>query len=508
MDSRSKNGKRNIVAGGLNRILQLMLPFATRTALIYTLGSEFLGLSSLFTSILMVLNLSELGVGSALVFSMYKPVAEDDKVKLRALLAIYKKVFLYIGLAILVLGLIACPFLRSIIKGEVPKDINIYLLFLIYLGNTVISYCFFAHKKALLQAYQRQDILSNINSVLSIGINVFQIAFLLLTHNYYLYVFVYPVFTIIENAWAGYVAQKHYPDLYCEGTLPQEDKNTIKQHVKGIALQKLCSTSRNSLDSIVISMFIGLTTIAMYSNYFYIMTAVHSILYLVPNAIRPTVGNSVASESVEKNYSDFSCMYFIYIWITGVFTTCLMCLYQPFMELWMGTELMFPLSTVALFGIYFALLCFSDIIALYKDAAGLWWYGRYRVVLEAVANLILNFLLGYLWGINGILLATIITIALIGHGYGSWIVFHYYFKGKNYWHFVLLQLMYLTVICVICALSLGVCSLIPSNNLMVNIVIRLVVCAIISNLALWTILGRQQIYKQSLRFFGSVIKCN
>lgn len=112
------------------------MPFATRTALIYTLGSEFLGLSSLFTSILMVLNLSELGVGSALVFSMYKPVAEDDKIKLRALLAIYKKVFLYIGLAILILGLIACPFLRSIIKGEVPTDINIYLLFLIYLGNT------------------------------------------------------------------------------------------------------------------------------------------------------------------------------------------------------------------------------------------------------------------------------------------------------------------------------------------------------------------------------------
>ena len=356
MDSRSKNGKRNIIAGVLNKILQISLPFATRTVLIYSLGSNFLGLSSLFTSILMVLNLSELGFGSALIYSMYKPVAENDCDKLRALLSVYRKIFLYIGVAILFLGIAACPFLRSIIKGEVPENINIYILFLIYLGNTVISYIFFAHKKALIQAYQRQDILSNINSFLSVGINLSQIVLLLLTKNYYLYVIVYPVFTIIENAWAGYYAKKLYPDLYCYGKLSIEDKKAIKQHVKGIALQNFCSTSRNSLDSIVISMFIGLTSIAMYSNYFYVMNSVHSILYLVPNSIRPTVGNSVASESVDKNFLDFSNMYFIYIWVTCVFATCLICLYQPFMQIWMGSELMFPFSTVVLFVIYFILL--------------------------------------------------------------------------------------------------------------------------------------------------------
>lgn len=147
MDSRSKNGVRNVFAGFINRIVLIILPFITRTAIVYTLGSEYLGLSNLFTSILMVLNLSELGFGSALVYSMYKPVADNDTATLKALLNFYKRIYRIVGLGLLLLGAIVSLFLPKIIKGDVPGDVNLYVLYFMFLANTSISYFVYAHKK-------------------------------------------------------------------------------------------------------------------------------------------------------------------------------------------------------------------------------------------------------------------------------------------------------------------------------------------------------------------------
>lgn len=463
MESRIKNGIRNIFAGIINKIILVILPFITRTVIVYVLGSQYLGLSSLFSSILMVLNLSELGIGSALVYSMYKPVADNDKPKIRALLAIYKKIYAYIGIVILILGLCFLPFMHKIIKGDVPTDINLYVLYIMYLSNASVSYFVFAHKKALLTAYQRSDILSNVNTIITICIYALQIVVLLLCENYYCYVAVFILSTIVENAVINNIAKKHYQDLEPEGSITSEERQAIKQHTKGIALQKFCSTSRNSLDSIVISMFFGLNTIAIYSNYFYLMISIHNILYQIPDAIRATVGNSIASESLEKNFRDFSCMYLLNMLICGWAACCLYCLFQPFMELWMGTNMMFSKFTVSLVCLYFTLLSLADIVSLYKDAAGLWWYGRYRVLIETVANLILNFVLGYFLGVNGILIATILTIAFIGHGYGGWIVFHYYFKGKRFSVFILKQIAYLLMIAVACGITDYLCNLITGT---------------------------------------------
>lgn len=294
--------------------------------------------------------------------------------------------------------------------------------------------------------------------VLNICVYTVQIMVLLLLKDYYIYVAVFIFSTITENIIIGKKAQIHFPYIEADGRISAEDKKVIIQHTKGIALQKVCSTSRNSLDSIVISMFLGLNMIAIYSNYYYIMISIHNILYQIPDSIRATVGNSVASESVDKNFRDFNCMYLLNMFICGWATCFLYCMFQPFMELWMGPNMMFSQVSVVLVCLYFTLLSLADVVALYKDAAGLWWYGRYRVLIEAIANLILNFVLGYFWGVNGILLATIITIILIGHGYGGWIVFHYYFKGKSFMTFVMKQVGYLVMIAVACYVTDFVCS--------------------------------------------------
>lgn len=505
MASRTRNGVRNIGAGLINRIILLLFPFLTRTILARVLGSDYLGLSSLFKSVLTVLSLSEFGVGSAMVFSMYKPVAENDLAHVGALLRLYKKIYRIIGTIILVIGGGVVPFIPLLIKGEVPKDINIYILYFIFLINTVLSYFAFAHKKALLIAYQRNDIISNINTVLSALTYSVQIAMLLLLKNYYLYVIVLPIFTLIENLYTAILTQKRFPEIKERGAISQEEKSKIKEHVKGIALQKFCSTSRNTFDSIIVSMYLGLTAIAAYNNYYFVLKSVHSVLYLIPNSIRSTIGNSVACETVEKNYRDFRTMTMLYMWLSGMCCAGLVTLYQPFMFLWMGEDLLLPFGTVILFCFYFVELCMSDIIALYKDSAGLWWYGRYRTISEAGANLILNFLLGWFWGINGILLATIITILFLGHGYGGYIVFHYYFKGKKYTQYILEQLRYLLVIAVASGMAWWICEKIMLGGLG-GLVVRAIICVLISNVVFVVVFWKNESFKDAKLFVKSIIK--
>lgn len=504
MESRTKNGIRNIGSGIINRILLIVFPFITRTILLYSLGSEYLGLNSLFTSILTVLNLAELGFGSALVFSMYKPIAENDKKKICALLSVYKKIFVTIGILIAILGIAITPFIPKIINGDIPANANIYILYIIYLSNTVVSYIFFAHKRALLIAYQRNDIVTNINSVISILLYCIQTVILLLCHNYYLYILFMPILTIVENIVVARKATKLFPEINCSGKISKSDIEKIKQHIKGLAIQNICSASRNSFDSIVISLYLGLNSIAIYNNYFFIMNAIHSLLYQIPNSIRATVGNSIASESIDKNYKLFNVMTLLYQWASGWCLTCLMCLYQPFMKIWMGEKMLCEFSTVILFCIYFFELCMSDIIVLYKDGAGLWWQGRYRTSIEAVANLFLNFFLGWLYGTNGIILATIITMTIIGHGYGGYIVFHYYFKTKKYLNYIFLQLRYFAVIFSVSAITYTVCSYI--NDTGVNtLLIKGIICIFIPNLLYLVIFKFSNYFDETVIFVKNII---
>ena len=174
---RTKNATRNMVFGIALKIYQILMPFFMRTAMIYFMGVQYLGLNSLFTSILQVLNLAELGVGSAMVYSMYKPIAEDDTVTICALMKIYRTYYSAIGAVIAVVGVILTPIIPHLISGDLPTGLNVYILYWMNLGATVLSYWLFAYKNALFQAHQRVDVTSKVTIVT----NTFQYAAQLLT---------------------------------------------------------------------------------------------------------------------------------------------------------------------------------------------------------------------------------------------------------------------------------------------------------------------------------------
>lgn len=475
--NRTKNAVRNIIFGFLSRIIHIVLPFVSRTAILYVLGTKYLGLSSLFSSILSFLSLAEMGAGNAMVFSMYKPIAENDTKTVKALLNLYKRFFRFIGIVIFLLGLCLLPFLRRLIKGDVPADINIYVLYLIYLLNACLSYWLFAYKSAVLSAHQRGDIGSKIGMVVTPLSYVMMILCLLLTKNYYYYVLWIPIFTIVSNFARAYFVDKRFPELKPEGEIDPELRRSIIKKMGALIGTKLNTVVLNAADNIVMSAFLGLTAIAMYGNYHYIMSSITGFLGIFYSSMTAGLGNSLVTETLEKNYRDFLKFSFINSWLTGWCTVCLVCLYQPFMRLWVGEELMFPFSIVLLFGLYFYTYQIRKIPVTYKDAAGIWWEDRIRPYVCMVTNIVLNISLVQVIGIAGIILSTVFSL-FISIPWENWTIF------KNVFHcgpgeYYRKMLIYGVTMALAGLVTFWLCSLLDFD--FIHLFFRACICLVVPN---------------------------
>ena len=400
--NRTKNVIRNIRWGIMQRAVGIVLPFIVRTILIYSLGASYAGLNGLFSSVLSVLSLAELGVSNAITYSMYKPISEGDTDHICALLNVYRRAYRIIGTVILSMGLALLPFLRYLIHGSTPDAINIYLLFCIYLLN---------------------------------------------------------------------------------GNIDEEEYKGLKKRVAGLLIWKLGGATRNTLDSIAVSMYLGLVTVAVYNNYWLIINVVSSALSIISSSMLASVGNKIATDTPQANYRDFHKFHFIYMWLAGWCTVCMICLYQPFMRQWMGEDLMFSNGIMLLFCYLFFMLKQGDINSVYYQAAGLWWEGRWRSVIEAVSNLSLNFLLGKFFGVTGILMATIISYN-IAYLYGSKFTFTCYFKNDRLKVFYLDNLVYLVITGVSGFITYKLIDLLlaPLTSGIIKNFIAIIVCIVVPNL--------------------------
>lgn len=500
-DSRSKNAKRNSIWGMIQKIVALLAPFFIRTIMIKILGAEYLGLGSLFTSILTVLSLAELGFGTAIVYSMYKPIAEKQTDTICALLNVYKRIYRVIGAVVLIIGFSLIPLLPRLIKGVVPPDINIYILFLIYLVNSVSSYWLFAYRISLLNAHQRADVTSKIDFVLMIVLYTAEAISLLVFRNYYCYAILLPCYTIAKNFVASHYVKKMFPEYKPTGTISDEMKVNLKKSILGLMITKLSSVSRNAFDSIIVSAYIGLTAVAIYNNYYYILNAITGLLLVFTTAIAAPVGNSIATESKEKNLTDMNRLNFGYMWIAGWCTVCLACLYQPFMNIWVGMDLMFPDYTMWLFSVYFIIIKLGDIQAQYFDAAGLWWHRKWYSILEAFGNLILNFILGYFFGIVGVLVATILTVFVFNFLLTSRVIFKHFF-GQGYWRYISTQLLYMVVSLIAAGITFVICKEVTGQIMSswIILIVDLIICIIVPNVIFVACYVKTSIFKDTFKW--------
>lgn len=499
---RTRNTITGALWGVLEKLSSILLPFIVRTILIKKLGSEYLGLSSLFSSILQVLNITELGFGAAAVFAMYKPIADDDYETTGAILFFLKKTYKVIGLITIVLGMACTPFLKYLISGSVPPDINVYILYYIYIGNTAISYLLFAHKQSLLSALQLNQIINKIAFFSNMTMRICQIIVLLAYPNYYYYIVLIPIFTVISNVSCSFVVDKKYKCWMIQGKLEENVKNNIKKRLFPLMSTKLAGVLVNSADTLVVSAFLGLTQVAIYNNYYYIMNSVSGFLLVIYGAMQAGIGNALVVDSHEKIMSDFNKFQFINNWVVTVCTVCLLCLYQPFMYLWVGKDLMLSFGMVVLFCIYFYANTIQRIVVIYKDAAGIWKEDMLRCYLSSALNLIVNIITVRYIGLYGVIGSSVIA-NLVGLPLMAYILYKTVFKEKS-GGFYIRELRDAICVIIICIITLLCCNKIPYG--FIGLLIRAGICVLLSNLLLYIFNFKSAEFKMSKQWVIGMIK--
>jgi O-antigen/teichoic acid export membrane protein len=478
---RTQNAAKGIVFGTILKIYQIIIPFVIRTIMIYYMGVRYLGLNGLFASILSVLNLAELGVGSAMVYSMYRPIAEDDTQTICALMRLYRTYYRIIGVVVIGIGVAVMPFLSYLVKMEtVPEDVNVYVLYLINLGSTVLTYWLFAYKNCLLTACQREDIVSKITLVIQSILYVFQILVVIFLKNFYYYAMIPVLCGVINNLVTAKIVDFMYPNYHPMGKLPDSAINEINRRVKDLFTSKIGGVVYDSADTIVISAFLGLEMLAIYQNYFFIQNSIFGIVGVVFTACSAGIGNSIITESKEKNYTDFKTFTFIICWISGFFATCMLCLYQPFMQLWVGEDLMLPFSVMTSIVIYYFIREINQLLNLYKTVAGIWHQDRWRPLAASVTNLALNIIMVQFWGIYGIIFSTILAILFVGEPWLLHNLFTYVFERKDLKFYLKKLLIYCVVSGLSCVITYLFCSQI-NLPVLPTLFIRALICCIVPN---------------------------
>lgn len=475
--NRTHNATRNIFFGVIYKAVTILCPFAVRTVMLYVMGSEYVGLNSLFTSILSFLSLAELGVGNALVYSMYKPIAEDDHDTICALLNLYRKLYRYIGFVILAVGMALLPFLKYLVKGGCPADVNLYVLYLIYVFNTVISYWMFAYKQSLLTAFQRSDIISKRSMVLQVAMYVIQVIVLLAFHNYYIYIIWLPVSTVATNIANAVIVDRMFPRYQCRGKVSKELEHSIRKKILALFGTKANAIVMHATDNVVISAFLGLAMVGKYGNYYYIMNSIVGVMTIIYSSFTAGLGNSLETETREKNYRDFNVLTFLNTWLVIFCSVSLLCLYQPFMKIWVHEELMFGMDIVILLVVYFYLYQIRRITLTYKDAGGIWWEDRLRPYAVMFTNLFGNIIMVQLIGISGVILSTILSM-LVSLPWENDTVFRFVFHRSAREYYQKLA-AYTGAAILLCTVTWLACSWLPEG--IPGLMMGAVICVILPN---------------------------
>ena len=480
-NTRTENTVRNVKAGVVNRVIIMVLPFVTRTLIIYLLGADYLGIGTLYTSILSFLSLAELGFSSSIVYAMYKPIAENDENAICALLKYFKKLYTIIGWVMLFVGTIIVPAVPYFINGDPPEGINVYILYYIYLINSVISYFFLGYRQSILQAYQRQDIITKISSVINPVFQILQILVIFYSRNFYAYAVVPLLSTVANNITNSLIVKKKYPNLVCKGQVSYEVKKTIKSKISGLLGTRLNSIVVHSADTLIVSAFLGLTATAEYGNYYIIFNTICGFIMIIFSSMTSSVGNKIVKDSIEENLKLFKTIEFGNVWLVGFCSVCLMCLYEPFMSIWVGSELCLGKVFSVLMALYFYLYEVQRTILTYKDAAGIWREDRFRPYCTMVVNLGSNIVLVKLIGIYGIVLSTIIAFA-ISLPWANKVLFETLFKfsGKENLFYILKGLLVTTLASII---TFYLCNFLPIN--IEYLLIRITICMIVPNIVFW-----------------------
>lgn len=502
-NSRLKNSALNFASGFLGRVLAILLNFAVRTIFIYCLNEAYLSVNGLYSNILTVLSLAELGFGSAMVYRMYAPVAVKDYQKAAALLQFYKKIYIIIGVVIFLLGLCVIPFMDYIIKDK-PDISGLTLYYILFLVNTSISYWFSSYKASVLYADQKEYIKTNVQNTMAILQSGLQIVLLLLFRKYLLYLLIQLAGNIFLNLYVAHLVDKRYPEIqtYQGASLSAEERVQIRKDTEALVLSRFGHVALNGTDNIIISAVVGVLWVGRLSNYTLICDSVTSVLCQITAAITGSLGNFFATEDKHAGYALFKKVEFLNFWLYGFSFIALVTLLDPFVQIWAGERFVLGLPISIAIAINFFVAGYMNTLWVFRSTIGLFKQGKFRPILVAILNIVLSIFLGKLWGVFGVLFATFLSRAAISLWYDPLILHRYGFEVSckpffaRYFRRVLLLAAILIVMLTIRYVVLS------SATTVLRFAVMTMFTAIVPNAIFWLAYHRCEEYA----YFRSIVK--
>lgn len=459
--SRVHNSKKNLLNGFINQFIMLLLTFVSRSIFIYYLGVEYLGINGLYSNILQLLSLTDLGISNIALFSLYKPIAEKDEDKICGLICYYKKIYRNIFFIILIIGLCLIPFLPSIIDSTLNINdlIGYYILFLL---NTALSYAF-VYNRIFINADQRIYIIKNTTTFVTIVQNIFQILVMVIWRNYYLYLIVQCLGTLFINLILTYQAIKHYPFLKKRSTIPKEEQKGILKSTSDLFIYKVGGMIVHSTDNIIISVLLGTIFVGYYSNYYMIVTVIINFVNVLINSITASIGNLGTEGNIDHQYKIFKHLIFIFQWIISFASIGMLVLFNDFILIWLGDSYLLSESVVAVIVMNFYIQFIISPIWIYRENLGFYKEVKYLMIVTAFINIVLSIILGKFMGMMGIFLATILARLFTVVWYEPIILMKKHFKKsvKNYYF---LQIKYFLFFVFVYLITNFLCSFISVNG--------------------------------------------
>lgn len=476
-ETRTQNSVRNIVVALVGQTLGILLQFISRRVFVDAMSADLLGVNSVFANILSMLSLAELGIGSAITFSLYKPLAKNDTKRISAIMNFYRWIYRIIAITVTICGALLVPFLGVAIKEEIDYIVLYYFL---YLASTVISYLC-AYKRTLIIADQKGYISSIYRYSYIAILNLVQIAILRFLHSYALYLAAQILLSFGENLLISRKADRLYPYLNDTSTqLAKSEKVEYFKNIRAMMMHRIGSVIVTNTDSILLSALVNINAVSIYANYKLVFSGLNTIMSQLFSSVTASVGNLLQEKSLDHTYCLYRTIETMICWLYGVASICLMVLFNDFIRLWVGERFVENQDYVFILVAIFFIYGIREPTNMFKNALGLFWNDRYKAVAEAVVNMILSVIMGMAWGARGIFVATVISALAIPCWIEPYILYKYQWKRKVNEYFSLIGRLIAILFIIGTVLIYGL-SFIKANS-WIMLAIKALICFTLANL--------------------------
>ena len=474
---RSTNSIKNAITAVVSNIVTILIGIVSQAIFIKTLGAEYLGINGLFTNIVSMLGIVELGIGSAIIYNLYEPIAKDDTEKIKSLMNFYKKSYRIIAVIVFIIGMMVIPFLKNIV-GNVSIGINIEFIYSLFIIDVVASYLL-TYKRSILYANQKTYITNIVHIGYLIVMNTLQIVILLIAKKFIVYLIIKIICRILENVVITIIANRKYPYIN-EKNVKKIDKKTTKdivKKVKGLIFHKVGSFVVLGTDNIIISKFLGVVTVGLYSNYNMIIQAVSNLFLQVFDSLTASVGNLLVN-NCKKSYEIYKNMLMMNSILFTFATTEIICLIEPFIKVWIGEQYLLSKVVLIILMVNFYIQGMRKTCLVFKMAAGVFHEDRYFPIIESIINIVVSVILVKIIGLPGVFLGTIVsTLPVILISYPKYVyipLFH-----KSFWNYIKENVYYYILAFLTVSIAMFVTSYISINNLILKLIVNAITSSII-----------------------------